>query len=263
MLPGISSAGNIECKYAHEGIFKKHGVYGSLNVITRTKEKQTETYGMSGLVVEYDISWTSDCTFILYNRKIVSGSERVSTISNLDSIYNEITESNSDWNKIAYTINGWEPKKEENFFAVDTSYKYRDLNNLDKFKGYDENSVGGTFIGYNYSVVYKQHSKEKNKYSIAFLEALMFGEKSKFKMIANVECYLNGNQRITITNCRFNDKYDKEIVAVYDSINPDAEATIFKAWRFNKSRLKIEEVDPALVKYKVADKNIVPPDSTE
>ena len=255
ILPGFCTAEKITCNNFREGIYKVHGLYGSLNVIVRTNEKQIETSGKSGIIVEYNIRWTSECTYQLFNRHVISGNEIITTISNKDTLYNEIVELNKDWHKIVFTLNGWEPKVEENYFNVDTSLAYKDLNELEKLKEYNGPTIGATFLSYNYATTYKQYSNVLNKYVIAFLECLMFGEKSKFKIIDTINCTLDTNQKISISNCRYNDKYDNEIIVIYDSANPNEEARIIKSWRFNTVRLKIEEIDINTVKYKEADKN--------
>ena len=255
MLPGFCSAKKITCNDIRNGIYKEHGLNGSLNIIVRTNEKQTETSGKSGIIVEYNIRWTSECTYLLFNRHVISGNEIITTISNKDTLYNEVTELNKDWHKIVFTLNGWEPKVERNYFNVDTSLAYKDMKDLEKLKEFTGPTIGATFLSYNYAATYKQYSNVLNKYVIAFLECLMFGEKSKFKIIDTINCTLDINQKISISNCRYNDKYDNEIIAIYNSANPNEEARIIKCWRFNTVRLKIEEIDINNVKYKEADKN--------
>ncbi len=254
MLPIICSADNINCLDMRQGLFKMHGLYGSLNTIIRTNQKQTETLGKTGTVFEYDIEWTSDCTYLLCNRKTVKGNDSMMTLKNTDTIYGEIVEVNKYWHKVISSVNNGNNRTEENYFSVDTTSVYKDLNDLDEFKNYKGKSSGGTLVGYNYAITYKQHSTELNNYILAFLEALVVEEKSKFKVLDDVYFTLDTNQKIATSNCRFNDKYDKEIIAIYSSVNPQEEAEIVRAWRFNKLKLKIEEVPVENVRYKEADK---------
>ena len=67
---------------------------------------------------------------------------------------------------------------------------------------------------------------------------------------------MESNRNLTTRNCRFNDKYDKEIVVIYSSKDDNEEAKIIRAWRFNRLTLKIENVSISDIKYKVADKNL-------
>jgi len=254
MFPIISAADNIICKDTQQGIFKFHGLYGSLNTIVRTNEKQTETLGKTGTVFEYDIQWTSDCTYLLFNRNTIKSNDSIPAVMYSDTIYNEVVEANDYWHKVVSSVNGNDPKIETSYFIIDTTSAYRDLDELDKFKDYKGKSSGGTLVGYNYAVTYKQHSTEMSNYIIAFLEALVINKKSKFKVLDDVYFSLDTNQKIVTSNCRFNDKYDKEIIAIYSSTNRDEDALIIKAWRFNKLKLKIEEVPVENVKYKESDK---------
>ena len=256
MLPIICNAGNIDCEVVRQGIYKVHGLYGSLNTIVRTNEKQIETIGRTGTVFEYEIQWTSNCTFWLLNRKTIKGTDSLMALVNTDTIYNEIRESNRYWHKVAYTVNGCEPIKEISYFKIDTTSIYKDLSDLEKFKDYKGAKSGGTLVGYNYAVTYKQHSENPDKYLIAFLEGLVVNGKSRFRILDNINCDFDTTQKITTSNCRFNNKYDKEIIAIYCPADANEEAQIIRAWRFNKIRLRIEEVAVELVKFKGADKRI-------
>lgn len=254
LLPTACIAQTIECKEFKEGLYKAHGLYGSLNTIIRTNEKHTETWGKSGIVIEYDIRWTSECTYILFNREILKGIDSTYSITKEDTIYNEVIEKTKFWYKITSTLNDTGKKSIENYFLVDTLALYKDLNELEKLKDYNGPTGGGTFVGYNYAIKYKQHSSEINRYRFLFLEALIINDRSKFKVLDSFDCTLDTNQRITITNCRYNDKYDKEIAAIFISEKTADEACITLARRFNRLSLRIEEVNSDLVKYKLADK---------
>ena len=62
-------------------------------------------------------------------------------------------------------------------------------------------------------------------------------------------------QKIATIYCRFDEEYDKEIVAIYTSVDINKEANIIRAWRLNRKILKIEEIEATRVKYKAADQN--------
>jgi hypothetical protein len=253
LFPEICIAGNIACIDIHDGIFKVRSLDGSLHTIIRTLEKQTEISGSNGVVKEYDIDWLSDCTYMLFNGRVVNGIDSMFLNIKDDTLINEITEVTKMWHKIRPTINEEPSKIELNLFKIDTSTLYRDLNQLEKFKEYTGAS-GGTLVGYNYVATFLQHSIDTNKFVFAFEEALPFGETSKFKLLDSVHFTIDCYQQFTTTNCRYNGKYDKEIVAVYCSDKADEDADIIKAWRFNKLTLKIEEVQTERVKYTVADR---------
>jgi hypothetical protein len=255
LIPVVTFPGGIDCKQMQQGIFKLHGLYGSLNTVVRTQEKQTEIWGQSGLVLEYDICWTSDCTYWLSNRKVLKGKDSLIKGNPSDTLYCEISPENEYWHKVT-SIDTSGQTKDASYFHVDTSTVYRDLGDLEKLKEYTGKQGGGSFVGYNYAVSYKQHAADTSQYIIAFLEALMVHDRSKFKLLDYVCWTVDSNQRIATSNCRFNDKFDKEVIAVYSSGDAGKEATIVKAWRFNKRRLKIEEVNCEEVKFKEADRAV-------
>ena len=254
MIPVMSFAGGIDCNDIREGIFKTHGLYSSLNTIIRTDEKQVEIKGRSGLVLEYDICWTSDCSFFLSNRKILRGRDSLLQGEATDTIYYEVQFSNGYFHSMASSVNRDTSLRKVTYFNIDTSRVYRDLHELDKLKECTGPTGGGTFLGYNYAVSYKQSLPDNNDYVIVFLEALSVGRESKFKLLDYVSCTVDEMDEIAISNCRYNGKYDNEIIALYCSDNEKEEAQIIKAWRFNKLSLKIEEVKPEKVQYKEEDK---------
>jgi hypothetical protein len=256
ILPAISYAGTLNCKDIRQGVFKSHDIYGSLHTIVRTNEKQRETIGMTGTIIEYDIHWTSDCTFQLLNGKIIRGSDSIIYVNNSDTIFNEVKEANSYWHRILSCVNGCFPGTEINLFSVDTINTYKDFDSLGYFGEYNGAKRGATFVGYNYAVIYRQHSTDTSKFLFSFTEVLSVNNTSKYKLLDNIFLVLDTNQKITLGNCRFNENYDKEILAIYISNNPNKDAFIIRAWRFNKLSMKIEEVNVNKVKFKEADKRI-------
>jgi len=255
-FPFLCQAGNIDCKDIREGLFKLESLDGSLYTIVRTKDKQTENVGKTGLVSEFDIKWTSNCSYILFNRRVLKGTDNMPPDFKIDTLYNEIVEVNGDKHKIVSSIKGYDMKIEAVLVKLDTTKLYRDLNEVEKFKNYNGTTKGGTLISDKYSIAYKQNSNDKTDFIIALEEVVSVDHKSKFKLLDYLFFKMELMQDLTTSNCRFNDKYDKEIVAIYISKNDNEEAKIIKAWRFNRETLKIETVDTSKVKYKVADENL-------
>jgi hypothetical protein len=253
LYPFVLTAKNINCNEVRQGIWKTHALFGGLNTVIRTTEKQIETYGRTGLVLEYDIQWTGDCSFMLLNQKILKGQDSSLAINHSDTIYNEIVEVNNYWNKMVMTVNGCDPKIEVSYFPIDTTAMYKELDNFTEFTDYNGASAA-TFVGYNYAVVFKQNSIDSTKYMIAFFEALQIRDKARFRILDNLICTIDTSQRITITGCRYDDIYDKEVLAIYTPTKPNKESFIVKAWRCNKTRMKIEEIPVTRVKYKEEDK---------
>ena len=256
LFPFFYQAGDMNCDALKEGLFKLESVDGSLHTIIRTKDKQTENVGKTGLVTEFDIKWTSDCTYLLFNPRIIEGKDDIPDDFKIDTLYNEIIEVSGDRHKVISSIKGYDQKIEATLVKVDTNLLYRNLNEIEKFKDYNGSTWGGTLIGDDYSVVYRQNSKKNTDFLIAFQEVLSINHKSKYKLLDHLTFKINAKQNIATSNCRYNDKYDKEIVAIYTAKTDNEDAKIVKAWRFNRVTLKIEDIQASKVKYKVADKNL-------
>jgi len=256
LFPVLCQAGNFDCKEIKEGLFKLESEDGSLHTVVRTKDKQTENVGKTGLVSEFDIRWTSACSYILFNRRVVKGTDNMPVDFKIDTLYNEIVEVNGNKHRIVSSIKGYDIKIEAVLVKLDTAKLYRDLREIEKFKNYNGTTKGGKLISDKYSIAYKQNSNDKTDFLIALEEVLSVDHKSKFKLLDYLFFKMESTQDLTTSNCRFNDKYDKEIVAIYISKNDNEESKIIKAWRFNREKLKIETVDISKVKYKVADKNL-------
>lgn len=227
-------------------------VDGSPHTIVRTKTKQREN--VNGSVTELDIKWTGDCTYLLYNWKVVEGADDKSTDGlTLDTLYNEIVEVVGNKHRVVSTMRGYDMKVEATLVKADTALLYREFNELPQFMEYGDEAYGGIMMDDNYSLAYKRKAGTKNNYLIVFEEAYSINLRSKFKLLDTAGFTLVGNQSITAGNCRFNDQYDPEIVVVYSSRNDNKEAEIYKAWRFNRTTLRIETVDAKKVKYTKAD----------
>lgn len=255
LFPFLCQAIEINCDSLKVGLFKLNSEDNSLHTITRTKEKQTENISKTGLISEFDIKWTSNCTYLLYNRRVISGKDNIPEGFKIDTLYNEIIEITGDSHKTISYMKGYDFKVEATLVKIDTLALYRDISNIEKFKEYNGTTRGGTLIGDNHSVAYRQNTLDKQEYIIAFQETFSINHKAKFKLLDYVKFKMKENENLATSNCRFNDKYDKEVIAIYTSKNEKEEAKIKKAWRFNRHTLKIEPVDKSKVKYKVADKN--------
>lgn len=81
-----------DCNSVKNGTFKLESINGSDHIITRTENKQTENIVNKGLISEFSLKWTSDCTYILYNRKVIKGVDEWSAEINADTLFNEIIE---------------------------------------------------------------------------------------------------------------------------------------------------------------------------
>lgn len=256
LLPFLCQAGNIGRRDIRDVFFKLKTEDKSLQPIFKTKDKQTQNVGKIALFGEFDIKWTSGCSHILYNRRVIADKDSMTANFNMEALYNEIVKVNGNKRKNFSSIKGYDMKIEAAFIKLDTLKLYRELSEVDEFKNYNGSTKGGILISDKYSISYKQNTNDTEDFLIAFEEIPSIEHKSKFKLLDYLFFKMESEQDLITSNCRFNDKYDKEIVAIYTSKNDNEEAKIIKAWRFNRQTLKIEVVDIEKVKYKVADKNL-------
>jgi hypothetical protein len=103
---------DVNCKAFKEGTFKANSVDGSIHTITRSSDKQTEHVGKTGLISEFDIKWISDCTYILFNRKVIKGKDEWPAELNSDTLYNEIVEVTGDDYKVVSSMKRFDIKVE-------------------------------------------------------------------------------------------------------------------------------------------------------
>lgn len=67
------SVTNIDCGDLADGKFRTKNANGSLTTITRKGNKQTEDYNNGERVSEFDVTWLSECEYIVFNRRVISG----------------------------------------------------------------------------------------------------------------------------------------------------------------------------------------------
>ena len=256
VFPFLCQASSIDRRDIREGFLKLENEDRSLHAIFRTKDKQHQNVGQTGLINEFEIKSTSDLSYTLYNQRILKGKDNMPANFKINTLYNEIVKVNGDKHKIVSSIKVYDMKVETVLTKLDTTKLYTDLSEVDKFKNYKGSTKGGTLISDKYLISYKQNTNDTKDFLIAFEEILSIDHKSKFKLLDYLFFKMGSTQDLITSNCRFNGKYDKEIVAIYTSKSDNEEAKIIKAWRFNRQTLKIEAVDISKVKYKVADKNL-------
>lgn len=92
-----------DCSQLKEGFFKIETSPGNTFTIERTLTKQTEKNLKSGVISECKIKWTSDCSYILYDRKLLKGSEpsQITDKLRVDTLYNEITNVKGNIHKVS------------------------------------------------------------------------------------------------------------------------------------------------------------------
>ena len=88
----------LTCKLKPEGCLNlKNGTFqllsedGTTHIITRSEGTQSENVVELGLVSEYDILWSDNCEYKLFNRRVVLGTDRFPDMK-IDTLYCEIIE---------------------------------------------------------------------------------------------------------------------------------------------------------------------------
>jgi|GEM_PF-2641028 len=257
-LPLVCRAGT-DCSDLKEGTFRLVSEDGSVHTIVRTSDKQTESVSPNGVITEFNIRWTADCSYVLFNRKVLAGEDPLPANIRLDTLYNEITGKEGNLHHVTASMKGYHLKIAVTLEKVDPASSYRDISELELFKEYDGSAKGRAAIGDNYTVAFKQHSVNETQYLLTFEEALSVDHELRFKMIDHLTFRMAPTQKLALGHCRFNGQYDPEIVAVYTSENEQEEARIIKAWRLNRQTMRLEEVQTNKVQYKEADKNLPRP----
>lgn len=91
------SCSSLECDKFKTGKFEYQSKYVGKILIERDTHYQTETVVDSGMVARCRIKWLNDCSFIMFDRKLLKGKEIIKDVKfveeiNRDTIYNEIIE---------------------------------------------------------------------------------------------------------------------------------------------------------------------------
>lgn len=91
------SNASIDCGKFKTGKFEIESKFGGKIIIERNNQFHTETLTRNGNVIRYKIKWLSDCSFLLYGRKLLKGTEEIKDPEIIkefakDTIFNEIVE---------------------------------------------------------------------------------------------------------------------------------------------------------------------------
>jgi hypothetical protein len=99
-----------DCKTLRTGSFRLESPDGNLYTITRMKDKQLEHTNSTGKLTEYQLQWTSDCNYILYNRRVLKGKDAYNV--QIDTFFNVITEVQGDMHKVMTSTRQYDYKME-------------------------------------------------------------------------------------------------------------------------------------------------------
>lgn len=95
-----------ECKGFRNGTFELNSAEGKKHTIIRKGNKQTEYVEKAKSLSEFDIKWIDDCSYILFNRRILKGEDLYSD-SNSDTLYVEVIEIKGNFFKIKSKMKGY------------------------------------------------------------------------------------------------------------------------------------------------------------
>ena len=62
-----------ECENIKNGEFSTENPDGSVIIITRKGNKQIESFNNGERISEFEVKWTSECEYLLFNRKVIKG----------------------------------------------------------------------------------------------------------------------------------------------------------------------------------------------
>ena len=65
----------LDCSDLKKGEFQTTNDDGSVTVIIRKGNKQTENFRNGERISEFDVTWINDCEYLIYNRKVTKGND--------------------------------------------------------------------------------------------------------------------------------------------------------------------------------------------
>jgi hypothetical protein len=245
------------CKEFKTGVFQFLGYNKGVYTVIRTETDQFERNSKQAWHNKMKIKWQSDCYYVLYDMvEYRWGKQPVKDdeFPEAGNIVYKFEKPNKFYVKTF--LPGIPDTVITVFTKLDTTNYYNNLFQLEAFAEYkNSKAYGQTMLGEIHSIDYYQSTKVPNQYLITF-ETTYHGEKlNKTRLLDSVVVKIKDDENITNSNCRFNDQFDDEIIAVYRSKDETKEANIIKAFRCNRDSEKIEEVDVKKVKYKEEDRN--------
>lgn len=119
LLPFLFQTGSTDCKGIKEGRFNLESNDGSIHTIVRTKDTQTEKVGKTGVISEFDIKWTSDCSYLLFNRRVIEGEDSMIDVFEIDTLYNEVVEVNGKFHKVVSSTKRYDLQLESVLIKID------------------------------------------------------------------------------------------------------------------------------------------------
>ncbi len=244
------------CKEFKTGVFQFPGNNGGFYTIIRTDTNQFERNSKQAKYSYTKIKWINDCQYVLFDKSEYYRGKQPKKDTTLKELYNIVYKFEMPDKYFVKTYRpGFQDTMETVFKKLDTSKCYNNIFQLPAFAEYkNSSSYGQTMLEEIHSINYYENNKTKNKYLLTFETTYQAEKLNWSRLLDSATIYITDGQSITNSNCRFRGVYDDEVLAVYSSKNPDKEATIIKAFRFNRQTGKIEPVDIKLVQYKEIDR---------
>lgn len=244
------------CHEFKTGVFQFPGTNGGVYTIIRTDTSQFERNSRKAQYSKMKIRWETPCYYTLYDLvEYKWGKQPVkdSLIMEMGNILYKFEKPNRFF--IKTFVPGFSDTIETIFTKLDTNNCYNNLFQLSAFSEYkNSNAYGQILLGEIHSIEYYESNKIPNKYLIVF-ETTYHGENlNKSRLLDSTVVQLRDKENITNSNCRFEGRFDDEIIAIYKSKDENKEAKIIRAWRCNRKTEKIEEVDVKKVQYKEIDR---------
>lgn len=78
--------------------------YGG-SLLIRKQSSQEEIVEKLGIHIKYDIIWTDECNYVLFNRNVIKGNNKFPEAKKTDSLFVEITEITSNGYKFRASSN--------------------------------------------------------------------------------------------------------------------------------------------------------------
>lgn len=244
------------CKGVRTGIFQFLGYNGGVFTIIRTDSNQFEMNSKQAQHSYMKIKWLTNCQYVLFDRTEYNWGKNPEKDTTVKEIYNIVYKFESPDKYFVKTyVPNFPDTIETTFRKLDPSKYYNNIFQLSEFSEFkNSKSYGQTMLGEIHSIDYYESNRTRNKYLITFETTYQAEKLNWTRLLDSRIIYITDGQSITNSNCRFKGEYDDEILAVYSSTNEDKEASIIKAYRFNRQTEKIEPVDIKFVQYKEIDR---------
>lgn len=71
----ILPSNKLDCSDLKKGKFQTTDDDGSVTIISRKGKKQIENFRNGERISEFDVTWTNDCEYLIYNRNVTKGND--------------------------------------------------------------------------------------------------------------------------------------------------------------------------------------------